>query len=217
MSVPSMFNSGDSRCLQDVMKLVSSIKTYDYLEIGSWLGASLQWHLTNDRCNSVLSVDLRPIGVIEDERNINFEYTVTTQDMLQALHTNSLPIDKLTCIDGTVDQLPTDKKFDLVFIDAEHTNHAVYYDATHCLPAMNESCIMLFHDAWIVYEGLEKFNDYLNSTNRPFAGVKISGSDIYGIALGEMIGPFVEYATQYAENWDEFKKSAGERLGRKNK
>jgi len=32
-----------------------------------------------------------------------------------------------------------------------------------------------------------------------------------------MIGPFVEYAEQYAENWDEFKKSAGERLGRKNK
>ena len=94
-----MFNSGDSRCLQDVMKLVSSIKTYDYLEIGSWLGASLQWHLTNDRCNSVLSVDLRHVGIIDDERNINFEYTVTTQDMLQALHANSLPIDKLNCID----------------------------------------------------------------------------------------------------------------------
>jgi hypothetical protein len=212
-----MLNSGDRHHLGTVMSLVASINpSYDYLEIGSYMGASLCGHLTNSKCNSATSVDLRPQGKIKDERsNVNdiFEYNITTHNMLDALRSNNIPIDKLTCIDGTVDDLPKDKKFDLVFVDAEHTNEAVLYDAIHCLPAMKESCVMLFHDDWIVYQGLEKFKDYLDSNNKVYVSAKIKGSDIFGIAMGSMIDPFVKYSEQYAEDWENFKKSSAQRLG----
>ena len=215
MSLPNMLSSGDINCLQDVMEVISTVQTYDYLEIGSWMGASLHWHLTNDRCLSVTSVDLRPMGPVLDERaqfNNIFQYNVTTQDMLDAFKTNAIPTDKLTCIDGTVDDIPNWKKFDLVFIDAEHTSKAVYYDATHCLPVMKESCIMLFHDAWIVHEGLENFINYLDSIKRPFLGGKIGGCDIYGLAMGELIKPFSNYAKDKFDNWDNFKRTSRESL-----
>jgi hypothetical protein len=216
MTILGMLNSGDRHHLDTVMSLVASVNpSYDYLEIGSYMGASLCGHLTNSKCNSATSVDLRPQGKIKDERsNVNdiFEYNITTHNMLDALRSNNIPIDKLTCIDGTVDDLPKDKKFDLVFIDAEHTNEAVFYDAIHCLTAMKESCIMLFHDDWIVYQGLEKFKDYLNSNNKVYASAKIKGSDIFGIAMGSMIDPFVNYSEQYAEDWENFKKSSAQRL-----
>ena len=220
MTIPSMFSSGDAYHLQRNMELIAqAIPSYDYLEIGSYLGASLQWHLTNDKCNSVISIDLRPQGVVKDERSQfdgKFSYDVTTQDMLQGFMDHNLPIDKLTCIDGTVDNIPADKKFDLVFIDAEHTNEAVFYDATHCFPAMKESCIMLFHDAWIVYQGLEKFNNYLDSIDQYFVAAKMQNCDIYAVAMGSMIDPFVKYATEYAEDWDTFKAAAAERLAQNN-
>ena len=214
--IPNMLNGLDIYHLQRNMELVSSLSPlYNYLEIGSYLGASLSGHLINDNCHSVTSIDLRPQGSIKDERdNVNdiFEYNITTQDMLRVLKENNVPLDKLICIDGTVDNIPVDKKFDLVFIDAEHTNEAVFYDAVHCLPQMNESCIMLFHDAWIVHEGLEKFNKYLDSVNQTWVSAKLQGSDIYGLAMGTMIDPFSEYAKDYAENWDEFRISAVKRL-----
>jgi hypothetical protein len=198
------------------MSLISLlVPGYDYLEIGSYLGASLHGHLSNDKCNSVTSVDLRPQGVIKDERhgvNDVFQYNSTTQDMLGVLEKHNIPTDKLTCIDGTVDNIPADKRFDLAFIDAEHTNDAVFYDATHCLPLMKESCIMLFHDAWVVYEGLEKFSNYLDSIDRPFAAAKMEGSDIYGLAMGSLIDPFTEYAKNYVEDWEKFKESSKYRL-----
>jgi len=216
MTIPNMFSNGDAYHLQRNMDLIAqAIPSYDYLEIGSYLGASLQWHLTNDKCNSVMSIDLRSRGLVKDERSQfdgKFSYNVTTQDMLQGFKDHNLPIDKLTCIDGTVDDIPADKKFDLVFIDAEHTNDAVFYDAMHCLPAMKESCIMLFHDAWIVHKGLQKFSDHLNSINQRSVAAKMQDCDIYAVAMGSMITPFVNYATEYAENWDTFKANAVERL-----
>jgi len=218
MTILSMFNSGDAAHLQGSMKLISSIlPSYDYLEIGSYLGATLQWHLTNNKCNSVTSVDLRPQGVIKDERdNVNdiFQYNITTQNMLDVLRKHNIPLKKLTCIDGTVDNIPTDKKFDLAFIDAEHTNEAVFYDAIHCLSQMKESCIMLFHDDWVVYKGLEKFNSYLDSINRPYAMAKLRNSDIYGIAMGALMDPFTEYAKNYIEDWENFKESSKQRLNK---
>lgn len=216
MTVLSMLNGGDTRHLNLVMSLVSSaLPSYDYLEIGSYLGASLRVHLTNEKCNSVTSIDLRPKGAIKDERdgvNDIFKYNITTQDMLDVLKKHQVPTEKLICIDGTVDNIPTDKKFDLVFIDAEHTNEAVFYDATRCLPQMNDSCIMLFHDAWIIHEGLEKFNNYLDSIGRTYVSAKIKNSDIYGLAMGSMIEPFTEYSKSYVEDWSEFAKASKLRL-----
>jgi len=220
MTIPNMFSGGDAYHLQRNMELISAVlPSYDYLEIGSYLGASLQWHLTNDKCNSVMSIDLRPQGAVKDERsefNEKFSYDVTTQDMLQGLKDHNLPLDKLICIDGTVDDIPADKKFDIVFIDAEHTNEAVFYDAMHCLPAMKESCIMLFHDAWIVHQGLEKFSNHLDSINRHFVAAKMQNCDMYAVAMGSMIDPFVNYAREYAEDWDTFKAAAVERLAQNN-
>ena len=190
MAVPAQINSSDVRALISIMDFVSSHGAYSYLEIGSYLGGSLQWHLSNPQCQRVVSIDKRSQEKIKDERHIDYAYTVTTRDMLNALTSNNVPIDKLTAIDGTVDNIPSGLQFDLVFIDAEHTNQAVFYDGQKCLAAVNDHAVIMFHDDWIVYQGIEQLEEHLKQIGKIFCKFKISGSDITAIVLGKFIDCF---------------------------
>jgi predicted O-methyltransferase YrrM len=214
MSVPSQLSRGDFAVLTAVTTFMSLQQSYQYLELGSYLGASLQWHLRNQLCNKVVSVDKRSHNPILDERNIDYTYTSTTQDMLDALHRNNVPTDTLTCIDGTIDDLITDDKFDLIFIDAEHTNSAAYYDACKCLLFLNDNGLIMFHDDWIVFEGIENFEEHLKQKQLKFAKFKLADSDITVIAFGDYCNKFSDYWTTPMVDWDSFKPVAQQRLSK---
>lgn len=202
MSIPAQLSNSDINTLVDVMNFISSQRKYRYLEIGSYLGGSLQWHLNNPDCVEIVSVDKRATDKINDERQIDYRYTVTTQDMLDGLKNNNLSIDKLICVDGTVDDVPADYKFDLIFIDGEHTNTAVFHDAITSLNHLEDSAIMLFHDDWIVYKGIEKIKNHLDNTNKKFSLFKIAFCDISALVFGNDVETFTKWVENRTVPWN---------------
>ena len=212
MAVPGQIGSNDVNVLTSVMNFMAQKGSYRYLEIGSYLGASLQWHLTNPECVQVVSIDKRSRDKIKAERQIDYAYTTTTQDMINALTSNGLPLDKLITVNGTVDNIPLDNQFDLVFVDAEHTNQAVFYDAVKCSASMNTNSIIMFHDDWIVYKGIEKFEEYLTNNQQIFRKFKMQDSDITVIVLGELINDFNTQLGHKSSPWSQLVDLAESRL-----
>jgi hypothetical protein len=215
MPVPSQLSGNDVNVLNDCMNFVAKFGSYRYLEIGSYLGASLQWHLSKSNCVQVVSIDKRSRDKIKDERQIDYAYTVTTQDMISTLKSNGLLVDKLITIDGTVDDIPKDTMFDLVFVDAEHTNQAVYYDAVKCLESMKKDAVIMFHDDWIIYKGIESFEQHLLETQQTFCKFKMNGSDITVIVMGSFIEPFQSQLGNNSVPWKQLVDSSEKRLARK--
>lgn len=214
MAVPSQLSGNDVRTLTSIMEFVSSRSAYNYLEIGSYLGASLQWHLTNARCVKAVSIDKRSTDKILDERHVNYAYSVSTQDMINTLTSNKLPIDKLITIDGTVDNIPDTDQFDLIFIDAEHTNSAAFYDGKKCISAMKDDSVLMFHDDWIVYKGIEKLEEHLISVRKPYRKFKISGCDVTALIFGNLVDSFGSRFGEMSVPWPQLVDAAEKRLSR---
>jgi hypothetical protein len=60
-AISSQTSSNDKRSLLAVQKAVCAINDgYTYLEIGSYIGGSIQPHLLDDRCQQIFSIDKRP-------------------------------------------------------------------------------------------------------------------------------------------------------------
>ena len=215
MGIPSQLNSNDHALLRSAAQMLADIKPYHYLEIGSWMGGSLQYHLINDRCVSALSVDTRSRDKIRDEREIDYAYSATTQDMLDTLQRNGVSTNRLTCVDGSIDDVSTEIKFDLVFIDGEHTHQAAFHDAVTSLGLCAESALILFHDAWIVHEGIDRFLQHLQQQNIPFQAHKVKGSDIMGVATNGLIQAWHDLASHQSEDWNRVKDHARSRLPKK--
>ena len=214
MNIPSQLSAGDCAVLRAVQNHISQQQPYVYLEIGSYLGGSLHPHLSTPRCELAWSVDTRRTGQIADERGIDYAYTASTQDMLDLLEENNIPLDRLHTIDGTVQDVP-DIRVDLVFIDGEHTNSAVISDAVNCLRF--DPRIVMFHDDWIVSEGIDHVIQYLVDQEVPADVYKMINSDITVIAFGPARPRFAEFARGRYQNWSEFRTQAHERLNKERK
>jgi hypothetical protein len=158
-AVPTQLLPGDRRSILTVQQLVATrFGRYAYLEIGSYLGGSLQPHLRDQRCSAIYSIDPRP-RFQPDERGEDFEYPDnTTQRMLDELAPAYGPfLSKLTCFerdaaDLRLDEIPTRPQ--LCLIDGEHTDRAVLSDFRACLRLAARPCVTLFDDAHIVYRGI---------------------------------------------------------------
>ena len=132
---------------------------YLYLELGSHLGGTLVPHLMDQACRLIYSIDKRPASQL-DERGVFFDYsdnsTARMLDTLkQAVPRSALP--KLITLDKDISDLTDSEiggKADLVLIDAEHTNVAVFRDFLGSLRFTQPSFIAAFHDADLVCDGL---------------------------------------------------------------
>lgn len=159
--------------------------SYDYLEIGSFLGGSLVPFLRDPTCTSVLSIDERG-KTLPDERGALFDYAgVTTQSMLDRLRQAGLATKKLTTHDGPIDSLPSsDRRFDLAFIDGEHTDQACFRDFLWALPMMKADSVVMFHDSSLIYKAIRLIALLLRKDGRPFAFFKNGNSEMSAILLG---------------------------------
>ena len=103
----------------------------------------------------VLSVDERERKQ-PDERGVRYDYAgVTAQTMLENLQKHGLPTSKLLVHDGSINTLPKQPtKFKLAFIDAEHTDEAVFRDYIYVMDHMYDDCIVMFHDSSLVSKGI---------------------------------------------------------------
>lgn len=165
--IETQTSDDDRRSLLAAQKAVrKSRDSYVYLECGSHLGGSLLPHLMDSRCRLAYSIDKRPL-VQPDERGTDFHYPKnSTQRMVKVLGSFVPPenLAKLRCFDLDANELTANEiseKPDLVLIDAEHTNHAVFSDFLSLYTICGSSTVFLFHDANLIFSGLLNIETFL--------------------------------------------------------
>jgi len=152
---------------------------YNYLELGSYLGGSLLPHLISPSCSKILSVDRRVSSQPDERRASGYSYLgITTKDLINTLsqHTSdSTCLKKLSTHDGVVQDLdpPSINQiypggFQLSFIDAEHTNEAVFSDFIHVQRLASPHSIIMLHDSWMLGSGIQNIVSYLQFSKIPF-------------------------------------------------
>src|SRR5262249_19322246 len=131
---------------------------YTYLEIGSHLGGSLQQHLVDPLCRTIISIDKRPPSQ-PDDRGMRFAYegnsTERMRDHLRAVAPDQLG--KLVCFEADardLDPCQIPERPQLCFIDGEHTRSAVRSDFAFCLRVCDPDGAIYFHDASIIFPAL---------------------------------------------------------------
>lgn len=171
--IPSQSTDEDKRSFLAVQLAVRELfDGYKYLEIGSYLGGSIQPHLLDEKCAKIYSIDKRPPQQ-PDERGIDYVYqNNSTARMIEHLKKVAEDkLDKLETIDGDTRQLKpaeiTDK-IQFCFIDGEHTDSAVVSDFNFCLDVLDENGIIVFHDAQITYNGIAECVKSLEESGRKF-------------------------------------------------
>lgn len=145
---------------------------FTYLEIGSYLGGSIQPFLLDDRCERIVSIDKRPPWQA-DARGIDYVYqNNSTERMLENLKKLAPEkIGKITTIDGDASEIAPEKigeKLDMCFIDGEHTDKAVFSDFAFCYKVLKSDGAILFHDAATVYNGLSHIIQFLEKEKVQF-------------------------------------------------
>jgi hypothetical protein len=188
---------GDRRSLLAVQNIVRNVRPrYVYFEVGSHLGGTLVPHLVDPLCRHVFSIDKRPANQ-PDERGAMFDYKENlTSRMLEALapHVPPSAFLKLTTCDADVSEVNASQvpmKVDFAFIDAEHTNVAVFRDFLGTTDFLAESFVVAFHDANLICDGLQNIECFLWHQ-----GIKFRSFFLPDVMYAIMTGDFAEVAGQ---------------------
>jgi Methyltransferase domain len=177
--ISSQTTDGDKSSLLAIQNAVREMHPgYIYLEIGSYLGGSIQPHLLDEKCRIIYSIDKRPL-IQPDERGIDFIYqSNSTARMLEKLKTvTEVGHEKIQCFDGDASEIDKSKinpRPQVCFIDGEHTDVAAWNDFEFCMDVVAENGAIVFHDAAIIYNCLRKITDFLEKSGRPFKAYNLS-------------------------------------------
>jgi hypothetical protein len=182
--IESQTTEPDRQSLLALHAAIAERGPFDYLEIGSHLGGSLQAMVADPRCRSIVSIDTRPLSQPDDRGDAAAYPDNSTNRMLELL--SSLPgadLSKLKTFERGTDQLsvadlPTRSRF--CFIDAEHTRAAALRDARFCLRAAAPDGVIAFHDSNVVLPGIE---DFLAELDRPHHAFQMPDS-VFVVELG---------------------------------
>jgi len=170
--VLSQSTENDKRSLLALQAAFRQRKEYVYLEIGSYRGGSLQPYVVDPKCRQIISIDPRPYS-LADERGDKLRYFEnTTQAMLEALaQVPDANLSKIKTIEEGTDTFSPAKlecRPDFCFIDGEHTDAAVVRDSRFCLAAVQQNGCLAYHDANIVYKGIDTFLKELTQSGRTY-------------------------------------------------
>jgi len=193
-AIPSETTREDRAALLLLRERARAEEGYVYLEIGSYLGGTLQPFYADPHCSRIYSIDARP-DFVPDARGRQFYHydrqVNATATMLANLAKAFPAVDArmLRTFDSdasAVDRSLIDPPPHLCFIDAEHTNEAVFRDFCFCLEVSRPDAIIGFHDAGIVFEGIRRIKRHLADAGIRFRGFKLGGS-VYAILLGDAV------------------------------
>ncbi len=190
--ITSQSTESDKRSLlavqSSVREIVGAEGKYNYLEIGSYLGGSIQPHLVDKRCERIYSIDKRP-KVQPDARGFDWTYlNNTTERMLENLREiDADAVAKITTIDGGTDEIGTeriDQPVQLCLIDGEHTDHAMKRDFEFCRKVLDpKGGAIAFHDAQITYNGIYECIEDLKSEGIDFRAYSLP-SVVFVVEIG---------------------------------
>jgi hypothetical protein len=133
-----------------------TFSSFAYLEIGSYLGGSLQAVMRDPRCREVVSIDPRtPVSTqwVYDDNS-----TDHMRELLRELP--DIDMDKLTTFEAATDTLSASDlpvRPTYCFVDGEHTHDAVVRDARFCAQALGGEGVIAFHDYSIVGSAISAF------------------------------------------------------------
>ena len=188
--IASQSTPADAETLKKIRNLLPHAAPYRYLEVGSYLGASLLPHLMDPACETAISIDKRPTRQY-DERNKFYSYEgVTTARMvgLLAAHAGPEAMSKLRTHDGTAGDLDLSAyagTIDLAFIDGEHTTSAVFDDFLAVRRLMKPSSLIVFHDRLVVFQALMNVESLLRHSGQPFERAFLPES-VCVVAIGDV-------------------------------
>ncbi len=182
--IESQTTEPDRRSLLALHAAIAERGSFDYLEIGSHLGGSLQAMVSDPRCRSIVSIDTRPPSQPDDRGRNELYPENSTERMLELLATipDADPAKLETFERGTdqlsVAELPARPAF--CFVDAEHTRAAALRDARFCLEAITPDGVIAFHDSNVVLPGIE---DFIAELDRPHHAFQMPDS-VFVVELG---------------------------------
>ncbi len=160
---------------------------YNYLEIGSYLGGSIQPHLLDEKCARVYSIDKRPLRQ-PDERGVDYIYLNNSTARMLELLSEIAPTDKIKTIDGDtrreVKPSQIEEKIQMCFIDGEHTDEAVLSDFKFCLEVLDENGAILFHDSAINYNAIANCVQYLEDNEIEFRANSLPDA-VFVVEIGD--------------------------------
>jgi hypothetical protein len=160
---------------------------FAYLEIGSYLGGSLQPYLLDPRCRAVYSIDKRPAEVPDDRGQVFSYRTSSTGRMLENLRAiDAGQIGKIICFDAATREIEPAAVAvapEICFIDGEHTRRAVLEDFAFCARVCASDAVIGFHDANVIYPAIADIIDGLRRADAPFTAAKLDGTT-FVVALG---------------------------------
>ena len=185
--IPTQTSDLDKEFLLNAGALVAgSCGSYSYLEIGSFLGGSLAPFLVDPSCKSALSVDDRGLDLV-DERGIAYDYAgVTSATMIDGLAAHGISTAKLAVHDGPIDTAGgRNEKYQLAFIDGEHTDTACFRDFLWAMKYMDKDAVVMFHDSVLIYRALQMIFLHLDAAGSPFSFLKKRDSAMSAVMLGK--------------------------------
>lgn len=185
--IMSQTTDADKKSLLAVQACMrESAEEYVYLEIGSYLGGSIQPHLLDPKCKKIYSIDKRQL-VSPDERTEAPGYPGNSKEHMISLLAMIDPqkATEIDCIDGDTKSISPSRISEapnLCFIDGEHTPEAIVADFNFCQRVCAESATIVFHDSQIVFRGLRSVVSRLKQQGRQFSAHALSDV-VYVICL----------------------------------
>ena len=175
--IESQSSEGDRRSWLSLQRATRDAKhSFVYLEIGSFLGGSIQQYIGDPKCTRIYSIDERPPGFPAAREMLDALREVAPNDM-----------HKLVCFERdarAVDRSLVVNAPDLCFIDGLHTPEAVVSDFLFCLAVCAPDAAIYFHDDGLLCSAIGKCLGVLKRSNRECAAYKLPG-DTFAIALAD--------------------------------
>lgn len=166
---------------ESLLNIQSTIREYEYcyLEIGSFMGGSLQPHLLDPMCKLIYSIDSRKSQ--SNQKNNDLEFMMCG---LKKVQNDLRKIITFECDARDISTNQINEKADFAFIDGWHSDEGVFSDFISCLDLCKENACIAFHDTFWVSNGILKIYDYLSLNRIKFKKYLLNGS-ISLIVLGE--------------------------------
>jgi methyltransferase family protein len=133
--------------------------SFEYLEIGSFLGGSLQSFVADPHCAGITSIDPRTESAPDTRGTASYPNN-SVEAMLS--HLERVPdadLSKLRTIEASTEDIdPADVvRPQLALLDGEHTIEAALRDARFCRNVMRGEGTIAFHDRDLVWGAIEQF------------------------------------------------------------